>query len=88
MVEPVPHLFERLRRNYGALERVALENVAIDDVDGRRPFYHLAPVDDPEGERLPVWYDEIGSLSRDEVVAHRHLIPDVERRLVRTEVRA
>jgi FkbM family methyltransferase len=87
MVEPVPHLFERLRRNYGALERVALENVAIDDVDGRRPFYHLAPVDDPEREGLPVWYDEIGSLSRDEVVGHRRLIPDVERHLVCTEVR-
>jgi FkbM family methyltransferase len=86
MVEPVPYLFERLRRNYGALDRVALENAAISDADGHRPFYQLAPVDDPEREGLPSWYDAIGSLSRENVVGHRDLIPDVERRIVRTEV--
>jgi FkbM family methyltransferase len=86
MVEPVPHLFERLRRNYGALGRVALENAAISDVDGRRPFYHLAPVDDPERQGLPFFYDQLGSLSRKTLVGHRYLIPDVERRVVRTEV--
>ena len=86
MVEPVPDLFERLRRNYEALERVAVENVAISDVEGRRPLYHLEPVDDPEREGLLFIYDQIGSLSRDTVLAHRHLIPDLERRLVRTEV--
>jgi FkbM family methyltransferase len=86
MVEPAPHVFERLRRNYGSLDRVALENAAISDQDGRLPFYHLAPVDDPEREGLPPWYDAIGSLSRENVVRHRDLIPDIERRLVRTEV--
>jgi FkbM family methyltransferase len=86
MVEPVPHVFERLRRNYGALEGIALENAAISDQDGRLPFYHLAAVDDPQREGLPSWYDAFGSLSRENVVAHRDLIPDIERRLVRTDV--
>ena len=64
MVEPVPYLSERLRENYGSLGRVAVENAAISDTDGPRPFYRLEQVDDPEREGLPGWYDAIGSLSR------------------------
>jgi FkbM family methyltransferase len=82
MVEPHPDVFERLRRNYGTFERVALENAAISDHDGTARLYHLAPVDDPEREGLPDWYDEIGSLSRETVVAHRRAITDLDRRLV------
>jgi FkbM family methyltransferase len=42
MVEPVPYVFERLRRNYGDNGRVRLENVAVAGHDGRMPFWHLA----------------------------------------------
>jgi FkbM family methyltransferase len=84
MVEPVPHVFERLRRNYGAIDRVTLENAAIADRDGTIPFYYPAAEADPTG--LPDWYDGIGSLSREAVVGHARHIPDIERRLVREEV--
>ncbi len=86
MVEPVPYLSERLRENYGSLGRVAVENAAISDADGPRPFYRLEQVDDPEREGLPGWYDAIGSLSRENLLSHRDLIPDIEQRLVTTEV--
>jgi FkbM family methyltransferase len=86
MVEPVPYVFERLRDNYGSLARIALENAAIADRDGTLPFYHLAEASHPEREQLPDWYDAIGSLSRETVVAHRDEIPDIELRLVRAEV--
>jgi FkbM family methyltransferase len=86
MVEPVPYVFDRLRRNYGGLDRVALENLAIADHDGSLPFYYLAQVDDPEREGLPQWYDGIGSFSRDAVLGHSEQIPDIERRVVETEV--
>lgn len=85
MVEPVPYVFERLRANYVALERVAVENAAIADRDGRRPFYHLAPAD-YQREGLPRWYDGIGSFSRESVLDHRRLIPDIRARLVETVV--
>jgi FkbM family methyltransferase len=65
---------------------IALENAAISDHDGRLPFYHLAAVDEPEREGLPPWYDAIGSLSRENLLAHRDLIPDIERHVVRTDV--
>ena len=35
---------------------------------------------------MPAWYDAIGSLSRGTVLGHAHEIPDIERRLVTTEV--
>ena len=87
MVEPVPYVFERLRKNYGDLPRVILENAAIGNRDGEMPFYYL--VDAPAEERasLPDWYDGIGSFSRDAILSHARQIPDVEERLVETPVR-
>ena len=86
MVEPVPYVFERLRANYGTFEWVALENAAITDHDGRVPFYHLAASPDFEKEGLPQWYDAIGSFSKDTILDHGRVIPDIEARLVETEV--
>ena len=86
MVEPVPHVFARLARNYGDVERVALENGAIADHDGTVPFYYPAEPAREEVERLPDWYDGIGSLSREAVLSHAGHIPDIERRLVCAQV--
>ena len=84
MVEPVPYVFERLRRNYAGVDRVTLENAAIADRDGALPFFYLAEA--PEGEVVPNWYTEIGSFSRDLVLGHGHLIGNIEDRLVETSV--
>ena len=86
MVEPVPYVFAGLRRNYGDLDRVALENVAIADRDGELPFFHLSEAAGEERERLPEWYDGIGSFSEQAVLGHAEDIPDIESRLVRTTV--
>ncbi len=86
MVEPVPYLFERLRVNYRGVPGVAVENSAVAASDGWLPFYHLAPSADYAREGLPYWYDGIGSLSREAVLAHGRLIADIESRLVVTRV--
>jgi FkbM family methyltransferase len=86
VVEPVPYVFERLEANYGTLDRVVLENVAVGAGDGTQPFYHLAQVADYRSEGLPQWYDGIGSFSREEVLSHQEQIPDIAERLVETEV--
>lgn len=86
MVEPVPYVFERLRSNYGGVERVSLENVAIGDRDGRLPFYHLSEVDEDERDGLPDWYDTIGSFLREAVLSHAGKVPGIEQRIVSTEV--
>jgi FkbM family methyltransferase len=86
MVEPVPYVFERLRRNYGNHERVILENVAIADRDSHLPFYYLAQVDEREQRAVPDWYDAIGSFVLETILGHRDKIPDIENRIVRAEV--
>jgi FkbM family methyltransferase len=86
MVEPVPYVFERLRQNYGNTPGVILENVAIADRDAQLPFYHLAQLGEHEKETVPDWYDAIGSFVLETLMAHRDKIPDLERRVVRTEI--
>jgi FkbM family methyltransferase len=87
MVEPVPYVFDRLRANYGRYaDRITLAPVAIGETDGVLPFFHLAPVADYAGEGLPQWYDGIGSFKREHVLKHVEHIPDIETRLLCTEV--
>jgi FkbM family methyltransferase len=86
MVEPVPYVFERLRRNYAGMPGIALENVAIADRDGELEFFHLAEATPQERKRLPRWYDAIGSFSREAVLGHAQQIPDIERRITSTRV--
>lgn len=85
MVEPVPYVFERLRASYGDDPRLILENVAIADVDGEREFHHLRQADTDDGE-VWKWYDALGSFRREVVLSHRELIPDIEDRIVTTNV--
>lgn len=88
LVEPVPHVYERLRRNYAHRDHLALENVAIAPHNGTAPFYCLGQND---YGTLPRWHDQIGSFSRTQVAKHRDLvpgepIPDIEDRIVTLQV--
>jgi FkbM family methyltransferase len=87
MVEPVPYVFERLRRNYADLARVVPVNAAVGEQNGTVPIYHLVEADDPQAAGLPDWYDGLGSFSRQVLLDHVNEIPDIGRRIVKTEVR-
>ena len=84
LVEPVPHIFERLRRNYRLRDGLAFENAAIADADGTRNFYHLRPAE--PGASLPPWYELLGSFSRDVILSHRGAIPDIDQRVIAAPV--
>lgn len=86
MIEPVPYVFRRLEKNYGGLKRLRLVNVAIADRNGQMPFWHLRQAGD--GESLPQWYDALGSFRREVVLKHRDMLPDLEERIVCSEVPA
>ncbi len=60
-------------------------NVAIGTHDETRPFFYVRESDDAD---LPDWYDQIGSFSREQLLqpAHRERIPNLEERVVATEV--
>jgi FkbM family methyltransferase len=86
MVEPVPYVFERLTRNYGRSDAITLENVAISDRDGTRPFYYVANAGVHERERLPYWYDQIGSFSREVIESHADEIVGLSARIRESDV--
>lgn len=83
LVEPVPYVFERLRRNCIAQPRLTLDNVAISDHVGFQELYYLPQSDD---EGLPQWYDALASFNRDVVLKHREYIPDIEARIASMNV--
>ena len=84
MVEPVPYVFERLHARYRTNGRITLENVAVADVDGSKPFHFLPEAD--EDDEVWHWYDALGSFRRDVVLSHHELVDDIADRLVTVDV--
>ena len=65
-VEPVPYLFERLKKNYGENARFKFENAAVNNGD-QLTFYWV----DPQAKnhlKLPNWFEQLGSFSRQHIV--------------------
>lgn len=79
LIEPVPFVFERLRRNYGHRDLVPV-NAAISGHDGFTDFYCLAETSDP----LPTWYDQLGSFTLETLFDKwtEKLIPDLRERII------
>jgi FkbM family methyltransferase len=84
VVEPVPHLVERLRSTYAGAPEVTVVPRAVSTTSGSMTFFHLRENDDG----LPPWYDQLGSFSREQVLQpqHRAAIPNIEDYLVETSV--
>jgi FkbM family methyltransferase len=83
LVEPVPSLFEKLRRNYRHSRNLQFANVAIGTHDGDAAFYYVADTrrDDP------FWTDEIGSFNLQHVLNHAGAISDLTDRVRTMSVR-
>lgn len=77
-VEPVPYLFERLRRNYADREGLIFENVAIND-GSTQPFYWIDPDARKEIPELPEWFDQLGSFNE----SHVRTVPGIADALLR-----
>jgi len=68
LIEPVPFIFDRLRKNFGEGPRFMLEQIAIGPNSGQAAFYYVdaKAIDCLPG--LPVWYDQLGSFDRNHIV--------------------
>lgn len=78
LVEPMPPVFERLKRTYAGVDGLIFENVAIFATDGSMDMYYLPQTDD---WGLPRWYDALASFNRDVLLSHRSFIPDIDERI-------
>jgi FkbM family methyltransferase len=70
LIEPVPFLFERLRKNFSDSQRYILEQVAIGAIPGKATFYYVDGKAIDSIPDLPFWYDQLGSFNRDHIVKH------------------
>lgn len=66
LVEPLPHIFSRLRANYAEEDRFKLANVAINKGEDL-PFYYVDPIAQEKLKDLPYWYDQLGSFNRNHI---------------------
>ncbi len=82
-VEPVPYLFERLKANYGDDPRFTFEKVAIND-GSQQTFYSVKEEAKNHIPDLPVWYDQLNSFDRENIV--KHLDGALEPYIVETEI--
>lgn len=82
LVEPVDHLFARLKQNYATWpERFSFEKSAIARRSGTQAFHYIVPADDPTQVS-----DQLGSLDRTLVLRHARAIAVAETRVGSTTV--
>lgn len=70
LIEPVPVIFDRLRKNFGDSQRYMLEQVAIGPHRGKATFYYVDAKAIDSLPDLPFWYDQLGSFNRDHITKH------------------
>lgn len=83
LIEPVPHLFEKLCERYKNNDSIECKNIALSDHEGTAKFYFLEVK--PE-EDLPSWADEVGSFHLDIIKKHK-AIPNLEERIRSIDVK-
>lgn len=82
-VEPVPYLFEKLKKSYGQESRFIFENIAINN-GSKQVFYSVNEEVNKQIPNLPNWYDQLGSFYRENIV--KHLNGVLEPYILETEV--
>ncbi len=68
-IEPVPYLFERLRKNLGGADRFIFDRSAIGPA-GTACLYYIDPAAKEAFPDLPAWFDQVGSFDSSHI--HRH----------------
>jgi FkbM family methyltransferase len=82
LVEPVPHLYEKLAARYRDRPGMQVERAAVSTRDGEAPLYRLRSV---PGE-TPEWFDQLATLNREVLLKHRSSIPEIESLLIEERV--
>ncbi|MEM1318952.1 MAG: FkbM family methyltransferase [Bacteroidota bacterium] len=68
-VEPVPYVFEQLRKNYPDHQRFRFENVAINKGE-QLSFHWVDPKARDTYPDLPYWFDQLGSFDKQHILKH------------------
>ncbi len=69
LVEPVPYLFERLRKRYEGRPGCRLLNVAVND-GSEADFFWVGPQARQTHPDFPEWVEQLGSFNRSHILSH------------------
>lgn len=76
-VEPVPEIFEKLRRTYQNDDNIIPVCAALADRNGSATFYQVEP-----GPGVPESCSFLGSFSRDTLLLHTHRFPEIHQHVI------
>ena len=85
LVEPLPHIYDKLKLNFNDKERFLLVEAAISKSEGEEMFYYIDPDYEKDNPILPRYNQMIGSFSIDHILKHESgkLKPYIKSRAVR-----
>jgi FkbM family methyltransferase len=69
-IEPLKHIFAKLKLNYGNFDRFIFENVAIGVTKETKDFYFVSDKAKDILEDCPPWYDQLGSFNNEHISKH------------------
>ena len=78
LIEPVQHLFEKLKHNYRDSEGLIFENAAIAETDGYKTLYRLSE----KAAHHPDYAQGLGSFDKEVILKHSSSILDLEKHLI------
>ena len=83
LIEPQPYYYNKLRSTYAGMSDIEILNVAISDTDEALTLFYI----DYDDRDLPSWTKGLGSLNKEVLLSHSHLIEDLPSRIRQLEVR-
>ncbi|MBU3675896.1 MAG: FkbM family methyltransferase [Chitinophagaceae bacterium] len=83
LIEPVPYIFEELKKTYADFKHLSFENIAISDHNGTIDFYVVKKSDDPN---IPSWYNQLSSFDPKFILKHKNQIPNIESLIEKTNL--
>jgi FkbM family methyltransferase len=84
LVEPVDHIFKKLKLNYKGKQFLKFENVAISNKSGEINFYRTKN----DADHLPIWHTQIGSINKSFLLKHKDRIPEIEKNIICDKVQS
>ena len=83
LIEPVSHLFDKLKNNYRDNDKVKILNVAIANTENETLFMYT--IDEKHVGVLPDWYFQLNSFNLDVLLSHG--IKNIERYIKKTPIK-
>lgn len=82
-IEPLPHIFRRLRSNYPNYPKYRFENIAIANKKESRRLYFVSDEIKRIRNDIPFWYDQLGSFDKNHILKHQRRLELSEAQLER-----